>query len=177
MDKVPLAVDVIDVVAAHLNLPKSFVRQIITALKAAGRIDSARPISPPVTPRAIARIVLALASPSIKDAVRVGKAIGELPIVMGDGQPSAEDELADMVEEAAGWRNGGTNFRDGRIVLSGSQAAIIGSSTFRTDARAKGLERLVVIDNSAVANVARDLLPNERKDVRNEEKRPGRRFR
>jgi hypothetical protein len=161
MQKAPLAPDVVDVFVEHLNQPKPFVRQVIGTLKAADRIDSGRPISPPMTPRSIARILLALASPNIKDSARHGQALGALPLSEGDSQPNLETALTDIVEEAAGWRNGDTNFRDDRVVLADSFASV-GSATFRAGKPSRGLHRFIAIDTAAIARIARALLPFER---------------
>src|SRR5690349_20480061 len=113
-----LATDVVDVFAEQIGLPRTFVRLVIQNLKVAERIASARPVAPPVTPRAIARITLALTSPSIRRAVETEKTLGSLCLREGDGQPTVEDAVTDMAEEAVGWRYGDTNFRDGSIVIA-----------------------------------------------------------
>lgn len=160
-----LARDVPAVFAEHFNVPPKFARQVIVALKARDRIDAARPVAPEPTPRAIARIVLALTSPTIRDAADIGQALGAMPLSSGDGQPTLEDQIADMVEEAAGWRNGDTNFRDGAIVIGHTVGnAVIGDVTFRgtSPATKPGLSRFSLITTRAIASVARDLLPTER---------------
>lgn len=153
--------DVVNVLVEHLSLPKPFVRQVIGTLKAADRIDSGRPISPPMTPRSIARVLLALASPSIKDAARYGETLGAMPLYAGDGQPTLEVALTDLIEEAAGWRNGNTNFRDDKIVVN-ECVAHVGAATFQSGSPSNGLHRFIAIDTSAISRIACALLPIDR---------------
>ena len=154
----PLAGDVVNVFVEHLHLPKPFVRQVIGVLKAADRIDSGRPVTPPPTPRGIARILLALASPTIKDAVRHGRGLGTMALHAGDNHLDLETALTDIVEEAAGWRSGDTNFRDGKVVVS-DHTAFIGSAIYRSEGPHPGLQRFISIEARAIAQIARELLP------------------
>lgn len=154
----PLATDVVAAAAEHLAVPTRFARQVIAALKAADRVDSARPISPVPTPLSITRILLALASPTIVEAVRRGERLGNLPLFSGDGQPTLEVALEDLVEEAAGWRNGTTDFRSGKIIL-GEGVAFIGDAIYRDADETRGLARFIAIDNQSIAALTRDLLP------------------
>lgn len=160
-----LATDAISVYARHLNLHSKFVRQVIASLKSRGRLAASRPISPDHTPRSIARTILALTSPTIRDAAEVEQRLGALDLSTGDGQPSLEDQLADMAEEAAGWRNGDTRFRDGVVVIGfDDEIATLENATYRGTSPAirSGLERFAVIRNRAIAQIARDLLPASR---------------
>lgn len=162
-DPKPLAPDVVDIYATSTSLPSNFVRQVISTLKARGRIGSGRPVSPPIQPRDIARTVLALTSPSVRQCVDVETACGSLPLSAGDGQPCVEDHLVDLIEEAAGWRNGDANFRDGQVILGGAEMIIIGPATYRTERRRQaGLQRYSLIQNRAIAQIARTLLPARR---------------
>lgn len=161
-----LARDVIDVFAEHFKLPKSFCRQVITSLKVAGRVEAARPVSPPVTPRALARIAIALSSPSVRAAIETERALSHLPLNSGDGHPTLEDAVTDIVEQAAGWRYGDADFRDGTVVIGHDMpSAVVGETTTyrRQDASSKpALRKFTVISNRAIAAVARELLPAER---------------
>lgn len=161
-----LARDVIDVFAEHFSLPRSFCRQVITSLKVAGRVEAARPVAPPVTPRAVARIAIALSSPSVRLAVETERALSHLPLASGDGQPTFEDAVTDIVEQAAGWRYGDADFRDGTVVVGhDAPSAVVGETTTygRTSAASKpALRKFTVISNRSIAAVARELLPTER---------------
>ncbi|MCF6113873.1 hypothetical protein [Mesorhizobium muleiense] len=145
-------------------MSKAYCRQIINALKVANRIDAARPIAPPVTPRAIARIALALTSPSVRHAVDVEQALGALTLASGGGQPTLEDELTDLVETAVGWRYGDVNFRDGTILIGhDTGSVIIGQSRYAAKSSVPGgLQRITLVTNRAIAQIARELLPSER---------------
>lgn len=160
-----LARDVNDVFAEHFGLPKPYVRQVIQSLKVAERIASARPVAPPVTPRAIARIVLALTAPSIRKAVETEKALGSLNYRAGEGQLTPEDEITDLIESSVGWRfRDDFDMRDGTILVAhNEQAAWIGESRYAArETKTDGLSKFTKIKFSALASIARELLPDER---------------
>ena len=155
---------VIDTFTEHLKLPRKIVRQVIAAEKAQDRIASAKPISPPMTPRAIARIALALTSPTVGRAVETEKAFGGLCLQSGDGQPTVEDAITDLVEEAVGWRYGDADFRDGSMVVAHDDLVmLVGDCRYAAkEAKAGGLSKFTKIKFSALAAIARELLPNDR---------------
>ncbi len=161
-DKI-LAPDVDHVFAEHLSLPKTFVRGVIKAMKAADRIAAARPVSPPITPRAIAKVLLALTAPSIRKAVETERALGTLRYLAGDGQLNPEDEINDVIEASVGWRyRDDLDMRDGAIVVAHDDNLMtVGGSTFgsKKDQKAGGLSRYTKIKFSAIAGIARALLP------------------
>ncbi|RWD55394.1 MAG: hypothetical protein EOS36_27930 [Mesorhizobium sp.] len=157
--------EVVDAFTNHLRLPRKFVRQVIAAEKAHDRIASARPVSPPMTPRAIARIVLALTSPTVGRAVETEKALGALNYREGEGQLTPEDELTDLVESSVGWRyRGDFDMRDGALLVAHDDSVVlVGNSRFsKNDAKSGGLSRFTKIKFAALAAIARDLLPAER---------------
>ncbi|MBL8578881.1 MAG: hypothetical protein JNK47_16785 [Mesorhizobium sp.] len=157
-----------DVFAEHLGLPRSFVRQVVNALKVAERIASARPVAPEVTPRAIARIALALTAPSIRKAVETERVLGSLGYVAGQGEINPEDEITDLIESSVGWRTRyDFNLRDGAIIVAHEDLVVtVGDSTFgakgQKAVKAGGLSRFSRIKFSALAAIARELLPNDR---------------
>ncbi|RVD38551.1 hypothetical protein EN742_17435 [Mesorhizobium sp. M4A.F.Ca.ET.020.02.1.1] len=157
--------EVVDAFTEHLNLPRKFVRQVIAAEKAQDRIASARPVSPPMTPRAIARIALALTSPTVGRAVETEKALGSLNFREGEGQLTPEDELTDLIESSVGWRyRGDFDIRDGSLIVAHDDAVVwVGKSRFaKKDVKAGGLSKFTKIKFAALAAIARELLPAER---------------
>lgn len=157
--------DVIDAFTEHLNLPRKFVRQVIAAEKAADRIASAKPVSPPMTPRAIARIALALTAPTVGRAVETEKALGSLNYRHGIGQLNPEDEITDLIESSVGWRyRDDFDMRDGVLLVAHDDMVVfVGNSRFsQKDTKAGGLSKFTKITFAALAAIARDLLPAER---------------
>lgn len=156
---------VIDSFTEHLRLPRKFVRQVIAAEKAADRIASAKPISPPMTPRAIARIVLALTAHSVGRAVETEKVLGALRYQDGAGQLNPEDEITDVVEASVGWRyRDDIDWRDGTVLVAHDDLTVfVGDSRFAAkDSKVGGMSKFTKINFAALAAIARDLLPNER---------------
>ncbi|RWO53695.1 hypothetical protein [Mesorhizobium sp.] len=156
--------DVVDAFTKHMKLPRKFVRQVVAAEKAHDRIASAKPVSPPLTPRALARLILAMTAPSVGRAVDTEKSIGALPLAVGDGQPDVETHLTDIVEEACGWRYGDSDFRDGTFLVGHDNGTVVaGSDTYRSKMPEQpGMLKFTLVHNRAIAAIARELLPNER---------------
>lgn len=155
----PLKGDLISTFADQLNLPIRTVRQTVDALKARDRIGSGRPISPPITARDLARIILALTSPTLRGCVDHEMRLGAISLFTGDGQPTVETQLSDMIEEAVGMRYGASNFRDGQIVF-GDNAVLFGTSNYKLrGSESLAYTRFIAVHSRAIAAIARILMP------------------
>lgn len=154
-------------------LPIPFIRQVVLALKQRRRIGMGRPISPPITPRDIARIVLGLSASSLGLAADTEWKIGRLPLFAGDGQQTAEAELVDLIEQAAGWHTSKVDFRN-LSILVGQTVPMLdirghgldGSPIIRTfrvddDDGSQRAQSFFLLPMMALRKIARDLLPTE----------------
>lgn len=168
-----LARDVNAIIARETQLPHAFVRQVVAALKARDRISTGRPISPPTTPRDIARILLALSAGTPGRAVDTEGRVGCLPLLLGDGEPSAEGEIVAIIERAAGWCESDINFRFGSILIAPAAEIVdirvknYGTETMirnyrATPNKATGAAYFFNVPLNVVARIARDILPIER---------------
>lgn len=168
-----LARDVNATIARETQLAPALIRQVVAALKARDRIGTGRPISPPTTPRDIARILLALSAGTPGKAVDTSDRVGSLPLLLGDGEPSAEGEIVAIIERAAGWRDGDINFREGSILIAPDAEMVdirirhYGAETLirnyrATPSKAAGAAYFFNIPMAVVARIARDILPIER---------------
>ncbi|MBA4221157.1 MAG: hypothetical protein C0458_10555 [Methylobacterium sp.] len=81
-----------------------------------------------------------------------------MPLHSGNNHLDLETALTDLVEEAAGWRSGDTNFRDDKVVVS-DNVAFLGSAVYRAAGPQRGLQRFIAIECRAIAQIARALLP------------------
>lgn len=156
-----LVADINATFSRHLGLSIKFVRQVVSKLKMHDRIESARPNHPPVTAGMIARILFGLTSTNIRDAAEIEKALGALPIYTGDGQPTLEVQLTDLVQEAIGTRYGDTDFRDGQILVGHSTGVVIANGSIYRAASAPekpGVQKFTAINHQAIARIARDLM-------------------
>lgn len=161
--------DIDNSVAAATGLPVVFVRQVIKNLKTRGLVASGRPVAPPVTPQAIARILLGSADQLSSRAPDLAVDLGRLPLVSGVGEPSAEAEIVGLVEEAAGWTESKVDFRHGHIALSPTADLVDVHvrvfdgddirSVYRSGMSFDTAHRFLTIPMSALARIARDLLP------------------
>jgi len=90
------------IVASLLGIPEPFVRQVATNLKTNDRIAGTRPVASPVTPQSLARLILALCTILPSRAADLERRLGALRRVSGNGASLAEQELENLIAEAAG---------------------------------------------------------------------------
>ncbi|RCW80925.1 hypothetical protein [Phyllobacterium bourgognense] len=167
-----LARDMPGVIQTATGLPLPFIRQVIIALKKGRRIGVGRPISPTTTPRDVARIVLALSASSLGLAGDAEWRVGRLHLFAGAGKETAETELLDLIETAAGWHEPKIDFRHGSLLIGQTvpMLDIRGQDfagapvicTYRsTEDRPELAQSFFLLPLSALRKIARDLLPTE----------------
>jgi hypothetical protein len=165
-----LARDQYEIIGATLDIPDSFVRQVIIRLKSDRRIEATRPVTTPMTPCSLARIVIGLAAPTPSRATEIERRIGALPRLSGDGEDTVEAELTAIITEAAGTGDGDIDFRTGDILISPTAPfAAISLKKFGVDpvervyrfgesAGPKRMTTIVQFPLSTVRKLARELI-------------------
>jgi hypothetical protein len=162
----PSAAEREDVIARELGLPSSIVHNSLRKLKETGRIAGRRPVSPPLTSRDLARIILGLAAPLPVNAPGVEQTLGSLPRTSGDGAVNAETEIVDLLDEAAGTVHGNIDFRTGDILISangdflavsGERDGVAFNRTYRRNVQAEGMQRIARIPLQILRRIALQL--------------------
>lgn len=139
-----------DCLVRETRQPRPFICQVIRHMKAAGRIAAGRPYAPPLTPRDIARQILALSAASPGTAVAHERDVGRLALSDGDGPPNAEAAIISLIEAQA---------MPGQIAISPSSVEIrspIGSATYGKPP--DGAVVVFVIPIAAVQAIAQTLI-------------------
>jgi hypothetical protein len=134
-----LARDQIRIVAALLQIPEPFVRQVSVRMKTDGRLPATRPIATDVTPQSLARLILGLCAPIPSKSTELEKSLGLLNRTSGDGAATAERDLENLIFEAASDADGEINFLKGDLLVGTTAPAVLitiekydGASSVRT---------------------------------------------
>lgn len=168
MPKSPMMAEREAVLARELGLTIATVHNSVRRLREAGHIDSSRPVAPPLTSRDLARMIMGQCGVLPVNAPEAADRLGALPRLSGDGATTLETEIVDLLDEAAGVTNGNLDFRSGDMLVSidGGFAVVSGiradglvfNRTYRREATAGGMRRIVQIPLPTLRRIAQQLL-------------------
>lgn len=156
------------VIARELGLTIAHVHNAVRRLREAGHIESGRPVAPPLTSRDLARMILGQCAQLPVNAPEIESKIGALPRISGDGATTAETELTDILDGAAGRVPPQIDYTTGDVLVSSDGDFMLVSGecldgmafnrTYRRDVAERGLRRIVQIQLRTLRRIAQQLL-------------------